>query len=143
MAETIIASITDGARAAFANMLQMGRAFTITAFVTGEGGHDPGDPSTALTPDPTLLSLPLQTFGPKTITTKTLTTPFCVEVTCSLDLLEAVGPLSNLGLIATYTYSPVIGDPLVGTTILFSLASFPLSVKTDSETKVFSVLTYF
>ena len=126
MAQAIIATITDGARTNFANMLAVGRAFTITDFVTGEGGHDTGDPAVALTPDPTVTTLPLQSFGPKTVTSKTLISPFCVEYLCDLDLLEAVGPLSNIGLIATFTFSPIVGDPLVGTSYLFSLGNFPL-----------------
>ena len=143
MAETIVASITDIARAAFASQLKMGRAFTITSFVTGSGGNDPGDPNTALTPDPTLTALPSQTFGPTAVAQITLTTPYCVEVDCALGLLDAVGPLSNLGLIATYTFSPVVGDPLVGTTFLFAIANRPLTVKTDSESIAFSVLIKF
>jgi len=143
MAQAIIATITDGARTNFANMLAMGRAFTITDFVTGEGGHDIGDPAVALTPDPTVTTLPLQSFGPKAVTSKTLISPFCVEYLCDLDLLEAVGPLSNIGLIATYTFSPIAGDLLVGTTWLFSVGNFPQSIKTDSETRSIAVQVGF
>lgn len=132
MAQAIVASLTDSARAQFANMLAVGRAFTPTDFVTGEGGHD-ADPTVALTPDPTVTALPLQTFGPKLIASKTLISPFCVEYLCTLDYTEAVGPLSNLGLIATITYSPIPADPLVGTQFLFAIANFPLHVKVDSE----------
>jgi hypothetical protein len=139
MAQAIIATITDTARSKFAEMLQMGRSFTITDFVTGEGGHDTGDPAIALTPDPTATILPLQSFGPKTITSKTLISPFCVEYLTSLDSLEAVGPLSNVGLIARFTYSPIGGDPLIGTSFLFAIANFPLIVKTDAEARAISV----
>lgn len=143
MAQAIIATITDTARSNFADMLAVGRAFTITDFVTGEGGHDPGDPAVALTPDPTVTTLPLQSFGPKAITSKTLISPYCVEYLCDLDLLEAVGPLSNIGLIATFTFSPILGDPLVGTTWLFSVGNFPQSIKTDSETRSIAVQVGF
>jgi hypothetical protein len=135
MAQAIVATITDIARSKFADMLASGRAFTVTSFVTGEGGHDTGDPAVALTPDPTLLSLPLQSFGPKAVTIKTLITPYCVQYTCDLSNLEAVGALSNIGLIAEVTYSPILADPLVGTTFLFSIGNFPLQIKTDAETK--------
>jgi len=143
MAQAIIATITDTARTKFAEMLQIGRAFTITDFVTGEGGHDTGDPAVALTPDPTATTLPLQSFGPKPITSKTLISPFCVEYLAELTALEAVGPLSNIGLIATITFSPIGGDPLVGTTFLFSIANTPLSIKTDSETKSIAIQVNF
>jgi hypothetical protein len=139
MAQAIIATITDTARSKFAEMLQMGRSFTVTEFVTGEGGHDTGDPAIALTPDPTATILPLQSFGPKTITSKTLISPFCVEYLANLDPLEAVGPLSNVGLIARFTYSPIGGDPLIGTSFLFAIANFPLIVKTDAEARAISV----
>jgi hypothetical protein len=142
MAQAIIATITDTARARLAELLEVGRAFTVTNFVTGEGGHD-SDPTIALTPDPTVTSLPLQTFGPKSVASKTLITPYCVEYLCSLDFLEAVGPISNIGLIATFTYSPTVGDPLVGTTFLFAVANTPLSVKTDAEARSYSIEVQF
>lgn len=134
MALAIVSALTDVARTKFADMLDVGRAFTVTGFVTGEGGHDTGDPSTALTPDPSNTNLPIQTFGPKSVTSKGLTSPFCVEYVCDLDLLEAVGNLSNIGLLATVTFSPIVSDPLVGTTFLFAIGNFPLHVKTDAET---------
>lgn len=134
MALAIVSALTDTARAKFADMLNVGRAFTITSFVTGEGGHDTSDPAVALTPDPANTTLPDQTFGPKAITSKSLISPYCVEYVCNLDLLEAVGELSNIGVIATVTYSPIIADPLVGSTFLFAIGNFPLHVKTDTET---------
>jgi hypothetical protein len=139
MAQAIIASITDTGRANLANLLAVGRAFRITSFVTGEGGHDPGDPAVALTPDPTVTALPSQSFGPKAISSATLINPFCVEFLCSLGNLDAVGSLSNIGLIATFTYSPIPSDPLVGTTFLYAVGNFPLQVKTDAETKAISL----
>jgi len=143
MAQAIIATITDVARTKFADMLAVGRAFTITDFVTGEGGHDPGDPSVALTPDPTVTTLPLQSFGPRIITSKSLISPYCVEYIANLGLLDAVGNLSNIGLIATFTYSPILSDPLIGTTFLYAVGNFPLRVKTDSESIALSLQVQF
>jgi len=143
MAQAIIASITDLARTRFAEMLQMGRAFTVTDFVVGSGGHDPSDAQIALSPDPSDTVLPLQSFGPQTITSKTLISPFCVEYICELQLLEAVGPISNIGLRATFTFSPIVADPLVGTKFLFSIANTPLAIKTDSESKTFAIQVQF
>lgn len=134
MALAIVSALTDTARAKFADMLNTGRAFTVTSFVTGEGGHDISDPAVALTPDPASATLPDQTFGPKAVTSKSLISPYCVEYICNLDLLEAVGELSNIGVIATVTYSPILADPLLGTTFLFAIGNFPLHVKTDTET---------
>jgi len=143
MAQAIVASLTDLARSKFADMLQMGRAFTVTDFVTGENGHDPGDPAVALTPDPTVTTLPGQTFGPKSIASKTLVSPFCDSYLCHLDFLDAVGPLSNIGLIATFTYSPILGDPLVGTSFLMAIGNQPLIVKTDALSLDFDIQINF
>lgn len=143
MAQAIIATITDTGRSKHAEELQIGRAFTITDFVTGQGGSDPSDPAIALTPDPTVTTLPLQSFGPKAVTSKTLISPFCVEYLAELSLLDAVGPLSNIGLIATFTFSPIGGDVLIGTTFLYALANLPLQIKTDSETKSIQIQVAF
>ena len=143
MAQAVVSTITDVARSKFAEMLSIGRSFTVTSFVTGEGCHDPGDPAVALTPNPSALSLRLQTFGPKAITSKTLISPFCVEYVVDLLNLEAVGPISNIGLIATYTYSPIPSDPLIGQTFLFAIGNMPLQIKTDSESKQFRVQVQF
>lgn len=143
MSLSILASVTDQGRSNFAELLQEGRAFTVTHFVTGGGGHDAGDPTVALTPDPALLVIPGQTFGPKTITSKTLITPYCVKYVCDLDFLDAVGNLSNIGLIATFTYSPIPADPLLGTSFLFAIGNFPLVVKTDAETRSINVEVEF
>lgn len=143
MSLSILASVTDSGRANLAEMLQMGRAFTVTHFVTGGGGHDPGDPQVALTPDPALISLPNQTFGPKIISSKVLVTPYCVKYMCELDFNDAVGNLSNFGLVATYTYSPISGDPLVGTTFLFAVGNSPLDVKTDGYQETINIEVEF
>lgn len=139
MAQAIIASLTDVARTKFADMLAVGRSFTVTDFVTGQGGHDLSDPSVALSPDASVTTLPSQTFGPKNVASKTLISPTCVEILATLEATEGVGPLSNIGLIATVNFSPIIADPLLGTTFLFAIANFPLSYKTDSEVRSFAV----
>lgn len=143
MSLSILASVTDVGRANHAEQLQMGRAFTITHFVTGGGGHDPGDPQVALTPDPALISLPKQTFGPKAIENKSLVTPYCVKYECTLDYNDAVGNLSNFGLIATFTYSPIANDPLIGTTFLYAVGNSPLDVKTDSYQETINIEVEF
>ena len=143
MAQAVVSTITDIARSKFAEMLSIGRSFTVTTFVTGQGGHDPGDVAVALTPNPSSLTLPQQTFGPKAITSKSLISPFCVQYQADLLDLEAVGPISNIGLIATYTYSPIPSDPLIGQTFLFAVGNMPLQIKTDSESKTFLVQVQF
>ena len=143
MALSIVAALTDTARTKLADMLSTGRSFTVNSFVVGQGGHDPGDPATALTPNPTVTTLPQQLFGPKSITSKNLTTPFCVQFICLLDDTEAVGPISNVGLLATINYSPIPGDPLVGETFLYAISNMPLQYKTHAETKTYQILVQY
>lgn len=143
MSLSIIASITDKGRSALADLLDTGVAFTITDFVSGGGGHDSGDPQVALTPDPALTTLPSQTFGPKPLEDKVPVTPYCTRFVCKLENLDAVGNLSNVGLLATYTYSPIPNDPLIGTTFLYAVGNFPLTVKTDAEEKFINVEVEF
>lgn len=138
-AVSVIAAITQIGRNRIADMTISGRGFQIQEFVVGSGGHDPGDPTIALSPDPTVTVLPQQTFGPKLLVennppfTGILITPFCPQFTGVLDFTEANGELSNVGLIATIMYSPIPSDPLVGTQFLFAVGNRPLIVKTDND----------
>lgn len=136
---SIIAAVTQIGRNRIADMTVSGRGFQIVKFVVGSGGHDPGDPNIALSPDPTVTTLPDQTFGPKLLVqnnppfTGVLITPFCPQFTATLDFTEANGELSNIGLIARIVYSPIGGDPLVGSEFLFAVGNRPLIVKTDND----------
>ena len=139
MAISVIAALTEIGRNRIADMTVSGRGFQILQFVVGQGGHDPGDPSVALSPDPTVSTLPQQTFGPKDLVetnppySGSLLTPFCPQFIGLLDNTEANGNLSNFGLIARINYSPIINDPLVGSTFLFAIGNTPLKVKTDAD----------
>jgi len=126
MAQAIIAAITDVARSKFADMVKTGNSFKVDSFVTGSGGHDPENPTVALTPDPTIVELPNITSDKRSIpeTNIVFISPFCVQYQIVLDLLDSVGPLSNIGLYATGSLSE---------TFLFAVANFPLVVKTDAE----------
>lgn len=139
MAISVIAALTEIGRNRIADMVISGRGFQIIQFVVGGGGHDPGDPTIALTPDPTVSTLPLQTFGPKPLLVTnppysgSLITPFCPKFVGTLDYTEANGNLSNFGLIARINYSPIPGDPLLNSTFLFAVGNAPLKVKTDAD----------
>jgi len=139
MAISVIAALTEIGRNRIADMTISGRGFQVVQFVVGSGGHDPGDPSVALSPDPAVTSLPDQTFGPKALVVTsppfsgTLLTPFCPQFVGLLDYTEANGNLSNFGLIARINYSPIPSDPLVGSTFLFAVGNTPLKVKTDAD----------
>jgi hypothetical protein len=139
MAISIIAALTEIGRNRIADMTVSGRGFQILQFVVGQGGHDTGDPTVALSPDPSQTSLPEQTFGPQALVVTnppysgSLITPFCPQFVGLLDYTQANGNLSNFGLIGTINYSPIPGDPLVGSTFLFAIGNTPLKVKTDAD----------
>ena len=143
MALSIIAVITDTARQEMADMLVSGKSFQVTNFVSGNGGHDTGNPTVALTPDPTVIALPQQTFGPKALDSAVLISAFCPRFEGILLPTEAIGELSNIGLIATMIYSPIPADPIVGTQFLFAVGNFPLKVKTDTDELTIDVTLQF
>jgi len=143
MAITVLAAITDRGRAAFADLTVNGTSFVVNQFEVGSGGHDVGNPIVALTPDTSLSELPSLTFGPEPIDEASLIEDlFTPEFLCVLEQNEAVGELSNIGLLATFIDVPA--DPsLEGTTFLFAIGNFPLRVKVDTEVVEFTVSVIF
>lgn len=110
----IIVSLTNQARAMEAQALLHGYGYTINYFVVGSGGHDPGDPTLALPLNLDAETLPGQFFGPETIDDAQLVSPTCPQFTCVLEAGEAVGQVSNIGLIATVVFIPeasILLDP--------------------------------
>ena len=81
MAFSVIASITDLGRQRLAGSIITGKSFQIDQFSVGGGGHDPTDPSTALTPDPAVTTCPSVVFGPEPIDAAALVSQFCPEFT--------------------------------------------------------------
>jgi len=143
MAITVLAAITDRGRAAFADLTVNGTSFVVNQFEVGSGGHDVGNPIVALTPDTSLSELPSLTFGPEPIDEASLIEDlFTPEFFCVLEQNEAVGELSNIGLLATFIDAPA-NPSLVGTTFLFAIGNFPLRVKVDTEVVEFTVSVIF
>jgi hypothetical protein len=143
MAFSVIASITDLGRQRLATSIMTGKSFQIDQFSVGQGGHDTSDPATALTPDPAATACPSVVFGPEPIDSASLVSQFCPEFICRLDPDEAISPLSNICLLGTVIFSPIVGDPDVGTSFLFAVGNFPLRVKTDVESIEFRVAVQF
>ena len=135
--------LTNEARKKYVDMLVNGRSFLIEQFVTGEGGHDPSNPTLSLTPPVEALSLPGLTFGPKDVDSIIDSNVFSVQVNATLESAEGVGPLSNIGLIARVNYSVTPSDPLLNTTFLFAIGNMPLQNKLDGETKEFELFVNF
>jgi hypothetical protein len=145
MAITVLAAITDQGRAAFAAMTVNGTSFVVTTFEVGNGGHDPGNPIVALTPDTSLGELPQITFGPEPIDEASLPDDlFTPEFDCYLQQNEAVGELSNIGLLGEYPVTDAnTAAGLSGTYFLFAIGNFPLRVKVDTEVVEFTVSVIF
>lgn len=141
MATIILATLSDICRQRYAQQLMNGYGFIVESFAVGSGGHDPANPTNALAPDPTLTSLPLQSFGPKALYKKELISLFSPRFTGVLEASEAIGPLSNVALYARMIYTPLPtdpftnnpADPLYNTTFLFALGNYPLRTKTSGE----------
>ena len=145
MAITVLAAITDQGRAAFADLTVSGTSFVVSQFEVGSGGHDPGNPIVALTPDTSLGELPQITFGPEPVDEASLPDDlYTPEFDCYLQANEAVGELSNIGLLAVYNDTDVNeAAGLVGETFLFAIGNFPLRVKVDTEVVEFTVSVIF
>lgn len=145
MSVTVSAAITDLGRAAFAQQTVLGTSFVINQFEVGNGGHDIGNPIVALTPDTSLSLLPSITFGPEPVDDSGVAGDiFTPEFLAILQQNEAVGELSNIGLLATYTdCDENVAAGVAGNSFLFAIGNFPLRVKVDTETIEFLVSIIF
>lgn len=141
MADFIV-SLTRRGRELEAQQLLYGYGFKISHFVLGAGGHDLGNPTITLPLNTDANALPSQFFGPEPIDRVELIGPTCPKFTCVVQPGEAVGGISNLGLMAQITYVPV-GSPTdapdVGDQFLYALTNFPLRFKVSSSRETYTV----
>ena len=141
MADFVV-SLTTGGRRMEAQQTLYGYGFRVDYFVVGSGGHDPGNPTVALPLDTDVDTLPGQFFGSEPVDSALLLNPTCPQWTCVLQPGEAVGGISNLGLIATVLYVPPgspVDAPVVGSTFLYAVTNFPLRFKLSSSRESFYV----
>jgi len=141
MADFVV-SLTKKGRELEAQQLLYGYGFRLDYFVFGAGGHDLGNPLQALPLNTDVTELPGQFFGPEPIDTKELLTATCPRFVCIAQAGEAVGGISNLGLIATVTSVPSgspVDAPTVGSTFLYALCNFPLRYKVSESREIFSI----
>jgi hypothetical protein len=108
MANFVVTLTTKG-REFEAQQLLYGYGFKVNFFVLGGGGHDPQNAQNALPIRPDVTSLPGQFFGPEPIDTADLVNTTCPRFVCIAQPGEAVGQISNIGLIGTVTYVPGAG----------------------------------
>jgi hypothetical protein len=148
-----LALVTNQGKARIAEMLATGKSFVVDTFVVGANGHDPGDPTLALTPDPTRTGCYCGPFGTPA---EAITTAGGCTFVDSIDSVsfaslscpvfeaivlpgEATGAVSSLCLLGTVVFSPTAGDPEVGTKFLFAIANFPLKFKIPSDNFTYEV----
>lgn len=143
-----LAIVTNNGKARMAEMLATGKSFVVDKFVIGDAGHDPLDPTIAITPDPSrdgcYCTVPSITVAggcvfEDTIDSVSLTSAFCPVFTCILNPGEATGIVSSVCLIGTVIYSPDPLDPDLGTEFAFAIANFPIRVKTPPDTYEFEI----
>jgi len=139
MADFVV-TITDQGRAFEAQQLIYGYGFEIQFYVLGAGGADPGNPTLALPLNLSVTSLPGQFFGPQPIDQSRLLNPTCCQFICIAQPGQAVGPISNLGLVATVLSVPAgspVDAPVLGSTFLYAITNFPLRYKSASTRETF------
>jgi len=141
MSFSVIATVTDQAKQRIAQMLRDGKSFQVSHFRVSDGGHVPAQPTESIAPDPAATDCPTAgfTFGPVSISSTSLISPFCPQFVAQLLSGDANHGLSSICLIATIVYSPVTDDPDVGNTFLFAVANHPLKSKTAADTFTYLV----
>lgn len=148
MADELIATESNDAKAWAAKARAYGYGWKVTKFVTGSFGHDPENPRLPLKPDPSRSGC---YCGADALTTVdgclfsdfidevSFQTPYCPVYTCILGSGESIGVVSSLCLIAEIVYSPIPGDPVVGTEYLYATVNMPYRPKIAGETLQFDV----
>jgi len=146
-----LALVTNQGKARIADMLATGKSFVVDTFVVGSNGHDPIDPSFALTPDPARtgcycgpLGAPVEAITTAggcsyagTVSSVSFASPTCPVYHVEILPGDATGAVSSLCLLGRIVYPS--GDPEIGTTFLFAVANFPLKFKAASDRFVYDV----
>lgn len=139
----LILSLTNRARQLEAQALLYGYGYQIHYFAVGSGGHDPGNPTLALPLNSDAPSLPGQFFGPQPINISTLISPTCPQWTCILNPGDAVGGISNFGLIATVTFVPASSFLMLPSNVAPGTAAIPFPFSgVNTSSGVFTTPTH-
>lgn len=142
-----LALVTNQGKARIASMLATGKSFVVDTFVIGSNGHDPADPTLALTPDPARtgcycgpLGAPAESISVlggcslvDTIDAVSFASFSCPVFTAVVAPGEATGAVSSVCLLGTVSYSPIPGDPEIGLKFVFAIANFPLKYKVPGD----------
>lgn len=146
-----LALVTNTGKAHIAESFVTGKSFVVDTYALGANGHDPSDPSLALTPDPSRSGCYCGPGPTGSITVSggclvvdSISAVSWASSTCPVFTIQvpdgvATGPVSSLCLLGTYVWSPIPGDPDIGTQFLFGIANFPLKYKLPTDTFVYDV----
>lgn len=148
-----LALVTNQGKARMAEHLATGKSFVVDTFVIGSNGHDPADPTLAVTPDPARtgcycgpVGVPAEAISVSggcalvdTIDGVSFASFSCPVFTASVEAGEATGAVSSVCLLGTIVYSPIPGDPEIGLKFLFAIANFPLKYKIPSDRFVYEI----
>ena len=129
------------------NSLITGKSFVVDRFVVGDAGHDPLDPTLAITPDPSrdgcYCSVPaIDVAGGcifADVVDEVIESATCPVFRCILGPGEATGVVTSICLIATIVYSPDPLDPEIGTQFCFAIANYPFRAKAPGDTFEFEI----
>jgi len=133
-----LALISNAGRAKMSELIATGASFVVDRFVVGDQGHDTSDPTIATTPDaakagcycsPESITVAGGCVYEGLISSVSYENATCPVFTIHLAPGQATGVVSSICLIGTVVYSPVPGDPAVGTHFLFATANMPMKVK--------------
>jgi hypothetical protein len=152
MAFEALALVTDSGKARMAQLIATGKSFKVERFVIGDQGHDPLDPTIALTPDPSKAGC---YCSPESLTVAegcsyeglivgvSFNSTTCPVFKIVLSPGQATGVISSLCLLGTVVYSPIVNDPEVGTRFSFAVTNFPYKVKIPAERYEYNISVQF
>jgi hypothetical protein len=142
MAYDSIAILTNETKRRMAEGWETGKSFRVRYFSISATGHDPTDPTVALSIDPSATDIGGSIFGPEPIDRYEYTSDYCPVFVCAVQKRELIGPVSALGLWAETTCVPA-GDPEpAGTLFLFAIHHRPLLVFTGADSAEFNVSVF-
>lgn len=129
------ALVTNEGKERIGEMWATGKSYQVTHFAVTAGGHDPTDPTTALAVDPAATTMPGEPhiFGPEPVDSYEWESDLCPTFVCTIEQGELIGIMSSVGLYATIVYSPIPGDPEVGTRFLFGVYNRPMLILTSTD----------
>jgi hypothetical protein len=143
----VLAVVLTQAKIRMAQMLETGKSFKITHFAVSAEGHDPADPTIALTPDPADTTCDgvifTKAFVPADVT---YLSPTCPSWACNLLPGDVTGAVSQICLIGTVEYCPDVLDPecvAPNTTFVVAKGNMPLKIITIHDTVTFNVAIQF